>query len=225
MSEKSSFITLTIDDEHLPEDGSLDLRTWQLFAKKVRKEMGPFRYFHCGEYTEQWRPHYHACVFGHDWGDDRVHHTQSKGNPLYKSEQLQRLWGKGFVTIGEMNYTTAQYVAGYVIKKIKGKRAEEHYGGLKPEYASMSGGLGKSWFQKYWRDLYPADFVVVNGRENKMPKYYDRLLEQMDPEMMQKVKRARIERGKRWEEDRTPERLAVRERVAKAKQLLKERNL
>lgn len=35
----NSFITLTYDDEHLPEDGSLKLRDWQQFADKLRADL------------------------------------------------------------------------------------------------------------------------------------------------------------------------------------------
>ncbi len=46
MHEANCFLTLTYDQ--VPDHGTLDLKHWQLFAKKLRKKLGPFRFFHCG---------------------------------------------------------------------------------------------------------------------------------------------------------------------------------
>jgi len=39
MHKRSCFITLTYSDEKLPEDFSVSLREWQLFAKRLRKKL------------------------------------------------------------------------------------------------------------------------------------------------------------------------------------------
>jgi hypothetical protein len=74
LHEHNSFITLTYNDENLPADGSLDVRHWQLFMKRLRKRHGSgIRYFHCGEYgSKHRRPHYHACLFGLDFPDKKL---------------------------------------------------------------------------------------------------------------------------------------------------------
>ena len=60
------FLTLTYDEESLPQYGSLEYRHVQLFFKRLRKKIGAFRYFVCGEYGPHGdRPHYHALIFGH----------------------------------------------------------------------------------------------------------------------------------------------------------------
>ncbi len=71
---RSCYLTLTFDNEHLPEDLSLDKAHWQNFAKKVRNRIGKFRYLQCGEYGEPTedndyiaRPHYHAICYGIDF--------------------------------------------------------------------------------------------------------------------------------------------------------------
>ena len=56
---------------------------------------------------------------------------------------------------------------------------------LWPEYVTMSRrpGIGSKWFDQYQSDVYPKDFTTVRGKKIKPPKYYDRLLENVDPEL------------------------------------------
>lgn len=229
----SSFITLTYDDDHLPPDNGLDLDHFQLFAKRLRKNIGPFRYLHCGEYgPERLRPHFHACIFGIPFGD-RVK-IQIQGKTAFTSPTLAETWGKGYVTVGDIEWASAKYVANYCVSKLNGQDAETaakrnlidddtgevlNEWTVKPEYATMSRnpGLGKEWFEKYWSDVYPDDFVLANGHKFTPPTYYDKLLEKKDPELWAKVKTKRQEkiREKAW--DLTPKRLGTRERIAQAK--------
>lgn len=226
----NSFLTLTYNDENLPEDHSLNVKHWQDFAKRLRKARGAFRFLHCGEYGEGLRPHYHACIFGQDFTDDRELWKVEDGNKLFTSKSLEKIWGKGFCTIGDLNYATASYVAGYVVKKQTGAEAtaaeyERVDAGtglvtqVKPDYATMSrgnkktGGLGKKWFDKYWTDVYPDDFVVADGGKYRPPKYYDKLLERMNPEMFEQMRRRRIRHASEKPWEHTPERLWVKDEV------------
>jgi hypothetical protein len=61
---------------------------------------------------------------------------------------------------------------------------------LEPEFNSMSKhpGLGQSWFEKYSSDVYPDDFVLINGRKTKPPRYYDKLLERSNPTRLAQIK-------------------------------------
>ena len=72
------FITLTYDNAHLPSDFSLDKKHFSDFMKRYRKKFGPnIRYFHCGEYGSKFgRPHYHACIFNHDFSCNNEQHKQ-----------------------------------------------------------------------------------------------------------------------------------------------------
>lgn len=238
LHERSSFITLTYNNAHLPKDGSLNVKHWQKFAKRLRKQQGPFRFYHCGEYGGKTRrPHYHACVFGLDWASDRILLKQDGDNKTYTSKSLEDTWGMGFVSVSDMTFATANYVARYCIKKINGERAQEHYENvdtntgevhtLKPEYTTMSRnhGIGEGWYRKYKTDIYPCDFIVSNGRESRIPRYYDDLLKKEDPAQLEQIKAARTERAKKQRADNSPERLAVREEVAIAKLALQKRNL
>ncbi len=212
--KRNSFLTLTYDKEHLPDDGGLNVKHWQLFAKQVRNKIGDFRFYHCGEYGgDQLRPHYHACIFGLDFSEDREICEMSGDYPLYKSKQLQECWKYGYVWIGDFSFETAAYVARYCMAKLTGERAIE-YGGLKPEYSTMSNrpGIGKAWYKKYGSQAHHMDSVFINGKDLPMPSYYDRLLEKDHPEVLERLKTARKEKAKL--EDQSSARLKDREKCA-----------
>lgn len=226
MHDANCFITLTYSDENLPEDGSLVKDDWKKFAKRLRHRAGPFRFMMCGEYGDRnYRPHFHACIHGLDFLEDRVFYKNTPlGHRLYISPTLERAWGKGFAPIGELTKETAAYVARYVVKKLTGERCRNGYirvdpvhgtfWQVEPEFGLMSRnpGLGKEWIKKYAGDVYPRDEVVVNGRRHKPPRYYD---DQQDPAVLEEVRKKRAARTRRRLEkgDITPERLRVREKV------------
>lgn len=232
--EHNSFLTLTYDDEHL-EQRSLNKRDWQLFAKKLRHH-GAFRFYMVGEYTDDWRPHYHACLFGQDFTTDRRYWCQSRGKfPLYRSELLESVWDKGFSYIGELTTQSARYCSGYILKKITGQKAEQHYQwvdtqtgtieDLAPEFALMSRrpGIGKGWFERYADETYRDDYIVLDGKKFLPPKYYDRLLATGDPTRAEAIATARVGRLASSLQDNTRARLLDRERVAQDKEKLKVR--
>lgn len=229
MHTESCFITLTYDDDHLPEDMSLDVSEFQRFMKRLRKEYGTgIRFYHCGEYGDQYgRPHYHALLFGIDFVD-RVVFREEEGYVVYTSEKLSELWQLGFSTVTDVTFRSAAYVARYIMKKVNGELAEEHYKwadvetGIvyqrRPEYATMSRrpGIGRRWFEKYKSDLYPNDYAVVNGKKCKVPRYYDDCLKLEQPDLLEQLKDRREIRSLDGADDCTPARLAVREKVQQA---------
>lgn len=247
MHEQSCFITLTYDDDHLPKNKSLSVRTCQLFVKKLRAKISPIKikFYLAGEYGEKLgRPHYHALIFG--WRPPDATLWKSNGDiSLYLSEMLKDIWGGGFVSFGAVSFDSACYVANYTLKKITGKKAKAHYGKRIPEFSLMSrggrgksGGIGKAWIKKFKSDVYPSDEIIANGIPARPPRYYDRVTEQTDPEMMEKIKTKR--EGEAGElhalvlksghtvmvaESANARRLAVRETVATAKAELKKRRL
>lgn len=213
----NSFITLTYAEEHLPAGRSLDKEAFQKFMKRLRKrfEGRRIRYFHCGEYGARFqRPHYHACLFGLDFEDKKLWKV-TNDVPLYTSETLQELWPFGFSTVGDVTFQSAAYVARYIMKKITGEEAAEHYAGREPEYTTMSRrpGIGRGWLEKYRDDVYPQDFVVVRGSKMRPPKYYDRIMETEHPVMYREIRGKRVQGAKAHSEDNGSRRLRVREVV------------
>ncbi|WNK13548.1 MAG: replication initiator protein [Microvirus sp.] len=170
----NSFLTLTYAPEHLPE--SLRVRDLQLFFKRLRYfSERKFRYYAVGEYgTKLSRPHYHCLLFGFDFPDKKLW-KGTGANRLYRSELLERAWPFGHALIGSVTTESAQYVAKYSVKQVRGKRAKEHYGSKAPEFAVMSRrpGIGAGWIDQYESSVFPRDFVVVpGGRKVAVPRYY-----------------------------------------------------
>lgn len=173
--DENCFVTLTYDNAHLPDDGSLDKTHFQKFMKRLRKYYGNYRlrYFHCGEYGERFaRPHYHLCIFGFDFPDKELW-KETSGGKLYISDTLNEIWGKGYCVLGDVTFESAAYVARYITKKITGDKADEHYVDKKtgvlrlPEYITMSRrpGIGSDWYSKYSTDAFPSDFIVIRGKK------------------------------------------------------------
>lgn len=219
--DRNCFITLTFQDKFVPLSGSLVKADFQNFMKRLRKHFygsskSDVRYFHCGEYGDKLgRPHHHACLFNFDFEDKLLWQVRD-GNRLFRSRVLEGLWPYGFCTVGAVTLDSAAYVARYVVKKINGEMAPGHYQGRLPEYTTMSRrpGIGKLWFEKYYKDLYPKDFVVIQGRKYAVPEYYDREFEKKDPVLFAEVKRERIIRS-RDNPDNEFYRLLTREHIAK----------
>ncbi len=226
LHEVNSFITLTYSPEHLPPDESLVKLHYQDFMRRLRWQIKPqkVRYYMCGEYGDKLtRPHYHACLFGLDFPDKEIYKMVG-GTPLFTSVILEKIWGMGFVTIGEMTFESAAYCARYIAKKITGTKAEEHYTvtdpttgeikHLEPEYNCMSRkpGLAADWYERYKGDVFPSDFLIHKNKAVKVPRYFDNLHEAEGGDIA-KIKKDRKIRAKRFKKDNTPERLAVREKV------------
>jgi hypothetical protein len=241
LHEENCFVTLTYDDEHLPDGGRLVKADMQKFWKRLRHHVGSVRYYYCGEYGDEGlRPHYHACIFGYSPPDKR--HLMMRGeHRLYSSESLAAIWGNGFVSIGDVTFESAGYCARYVTKKLTSpkscekctankecpdcKRVREKYERLDPstgeiysvpkEFADMSRrpGIGRTWINRYGKEVYHADSVIVNGREVHPPKYYDTTLSE---EELLFIKERRLQRSVHGRADRTLARLRVRETVKEA---------
>ena len=120
------------------------------------------------------------------------------------------------------------------MKKVTGQRAEEHYERvdpitgeiykLQPEYITMSlgrnrgEGIGGPFYKKYKSDFFPSDECPIPGKGvyKSVPKYYDSLLEEEDPNTYDQVKKAR----KKWRDTHAEEyslqRLETKYKVKKA---------
>lgn len=250
LHEKNCFITLTYNNENLPKDKSINKEHPVLFMKRLREKYGKeIRSFGCGEYGEDFgRPHYHICLFNHDF-NDKTTWKKTEEQTLWRSESLEKLWGKGFCTIGTLTFESAAYVARYVTKKVTGaKEKTGHYewtdekGEIhtrQPERAlciSRNPGLGKGWLEKWKPDAFPNDLIVLRGKKMKPPKYYDYLHEKQttykkfhpvnekimnNSDEMDAIKRARKRKIEEHLEKNPDPRHDVREEVQelKAKQL------
>lgn len=203
------FLTLTYAPENLPAFGSLDKTVVPYFIAELRRWTGAsLKYFHCGEYGDKLsRPHYHVLIFGWRPSDD-VKQVRRGLYPLYSSPTIEALWPYGFCPFGDLTFESAAYTARYATKKVTGEKAQEHYERvdpesgevfyLQPEYATMSnrGGIGRSWIEKYFDEVYPSDSVLINGHLVQPPRFYDKVLKQRDPVLFESVKLNRVAKYK-----------------------------
>lgn len=177
MSDLSSFVTLTYDEEHNPHN--LSYRDLQLFFKRLRKEFDHVRYYACGEYgAKMVRPHYHGVLFNVHFVD-RVFHGSSSGFDLFRSPTLERLWPFGFSTIGDVTYESCAYVTGYVLKKMHRFVSHEYIHPetgeyLQPEFVVMSRrpGIGASFLERFKAETLRDDSVYIGGQTMMPPRFF-----------------------------------------------------
>lgn len=173
--DKACFITLTYDNEHLPENGTLVKEDLQKFFKRLRRyyqykngDNAKLKYFACGEYGDKLgRPHYHAIIFGlSPVGDDRR---------LIQSAWKFCKWDKiSCKAIGTVTSDSIMYTCGYITKKIFGKSAKSAYEekGLIAPFQLQSQGLGLKYclaHQELWQE---QGYLNFNGKEVALPRYY-----------------------------------------------------
>ncbi len=226
------FITLTYNNENLPinENGyqTLVKKHIQDFKKRLRKYIAtkneavyewenprnkkiekPIRTFECGEYgPKKGRPHYHMLVF--NWiPKDMKYYKQENEYPLFKSKKLQKIWGKGFITVGTITYKSASYVARYTMKKAGIAKVEREYydayepdeetgkmvmktkyrnkkGLIEPEFLSMStaNGLGKKYFIENMDKIAENGGILINNNGEAhlkpIPRYFRKIWEKLN---------------------------------------------
>ena len=237
--DSGSFVTLTFNDDALRKRGhnSLMTRDLQLFMKRVRKRFGSgVKFMASGEYGDNYgRPHYHAILFGVRFEDQKYWRTTGSGEKIYRSAMLEKIWSDpvnrepyGYSSVGSVTFKSAAYVASYVLKKQVGSLLTNGDFSMscadidfrtgriiprKSEFATRSVGLGKKWFDRYGAEWYVSDSCIHDGREQGIPKYYDKLFAEINPSFMEEVKTQRRRRARAHRDNNTDRRLKVRETV------------
>jgi len=197
-SESSMFLTLTYEEEYLQHYGdnipTIVKTDLQKFNKRLRTrimdetglaiewfkvnkdtgELSPrYRYWGVGEYGDQGnRPHYHLIAWNipdvwTKW--DPIHHQ-------YYSEQLEELWGKGFIHLGTVTQQSIHYVAKYTLKDIfsgpyEGTKAENPFAIM-----SRNPGIGQDYINErvkdYYLNTYDPYATIENGYKWPLPRFY-----------------------------------------------------
>lgn len=188
--ERNCFITLTYNEENLPNPAFVSRREVQLFMKRLRQEISPLkiRFFATGEYGKKnKRPHYHLIIF--NWfPEDAWLWKREKGVPYYRSSTLEKLWPKGFSMLGDVTYDSALYCAKYMNKLYFDLEFEPI--NADPEgdedcpfwdmptrpFVQMSNRPGIGYNAVYDSDL-TSDRIYVQGRSCKIPRYYLKVME------------------------------------------------
>lgn len=210
----------------------------------IKEVAQPVRYFHAGEYGENFgRPHHHAILFGFDF-PDKILKTHRRGFNYYESETLTKLWSDpesgasyGFHEITSCSFETCAYVARYVCKKVNGDAAKDHYliidesGYIHdrlPEFCTMSRrpGIGAGWYEKYSdTDCWAHDQIHLKGSVySKPPRYYGAKYELTNPAEYEIIKANRLKKSLE-STDNNFDRQKVKEVVKKAQSNFLKRNL
>lgn len=195
---RNTFITLTYDDKHLPPENHLVPKHLQDFLKRLRKyadrnrsiidrdSRSNIRFFACGEYGERTaRPHYHAVLFNCGFLDQ-----QKVGKDLYHSPTLAKLWKWGGHRLGEATPAAANYIAQYSLKK-QGAGNHDADGVWRPApflRMSLKPAIGANWLDKFADDLANGYLVRPEGRRMGVPRYYQKRLDKMRPEILERLK-------------------------------------
>lgn len=156
---ENAFITLTYDKEHEPKGRTLVPDHATVFIRELRRRLAPkrIRYYLVGEYGDEHdRPHYHLVVFGlwtclRGRTDQLLHNNSKKRWRCCKNcTYIQSLWEYGSIDLGQLNTESAQYISGYVTKKLTSKNDPyvlEKLNGRHPEFARRSNrpGIGAGY--------------------------------------------------------------------------------
>lgn len=159
--EHNCFITLTYEKE--PSDGKVVKSHLSAFFHRLRERARgdgrTVRFFGCGEYGERGgRPHYHAAVFGLGPSDAGIIEDawHAMRDPVCTP---------GFVHVGTLTGDSAQYIAGYVAKKL-GAPA-----GTRTEFGLMSRrpGIGVPALLEVINALNTSDGALYFARYRDVP--------------------------------------------------------
>lgn len=185
LHKENYFITLTFNDDELPENKAQARYRIQNFFKVLRNEFGSFRYFGCCEKGKQGskRFHYHIIFFG-------LHIDDLVANRFHKlkSKKFDKLWHYGLYDIGELTYASANYVAQYATKKVFNNSDDEFL------FMSNRPGIAAQWLIENEQKCLEFDAVYGSFGSMKsaqLPRYFDKILELLDPVAYAELKEAR----------------------------------
>lgn len=165
------------------------------------------KYFYCGEYGENThRPHYHIILLHCPLDIKSFYdcYVDKNFKAHWKSKELEKYWKHGMIDVAELEWSCAAYVARYCTKKISFDSDKTIYyeNGKMPEFIRMSKGIGFEYMMKNLHKIYDTDEIIMrtikgNIGSTKPPKAFDRKLEQIYPEMLEKLKESRSKAAER----------------------------
>lgn len=198
--------------------------------KRLRKttnaEIGMFA---TGEYGDQnKRPHWHAIIF--NWSPlDRIYkYSNDRGDKVYSSETLSKLWQHGIAELGSVTFESAGYCARYAAKKlIHGKDEDHDFAPISKK--SSKNAIGKKFLERHWQDIFNSGFCLIkksNGNivKSSIPRYYEKWLKKNQPQAwidyVTQLKQQTLKKiTAKAEEENAKERKINNERLAKRKPL------
>ncbi|QEJ80821.1 replication initiator protein [Jodiemicrovirus-1] len=150
------FVTLTYDDDHLPENSSVSLCDVQKFWKRLRKHLDTKCYGHkiryavvseygSDKYTH--RPHYHAVIFGLSY----IH-----------SDLIRKVWQQGFVNLKPVTFDRCTYLSKYLLKSKFKKEERKKLSFLNKchNFFTQSKGIGFAHVKKFAARYKKDSFII-----------------------------------------------------------------
>lgn len=180
------FITLTYNDDNQRFTSKAVLEDLKKFIKKLRYRSKGVRYFGCIEHgSKNGRLHAHLILFNLELDD-----LHSIGSNLFESKIIDDIWPFGFHYIGEVTYSSCNYVARYTTKKVFNDVNDERI------LMSLKPGIGAEWFKDNITEVLDDDCIYGdfgNIKVSKMPRYFEKLADALDPAKLTAVKDKRID--------------------------------
>lgn len=162
VSKSSFFVTLTYDNEHLPDNFGVNREHIKSFIDSLRrrflKDGVKMRFYLMSEYGGRTkRPHYHAHIFL-----DRDVDKQTFYN------YLVRYWKHGFVHVGRTTIKSVFYTTKFHVLP------KEHFH-IYPvkNFHVVSSGLGSEWVNRYgkWYLDNSLKYFQIGDRKMNFPNY------------------------------------------------------
>ena len=154
----SMFVTLTYDEQNVPDYKCLVKSDLQKYMKRLRKRVdSKIRYYAVGEYgTLHGRPHYHVLLFN-------VMH--------YDEVHVRESWSKGQVHVGKVNAASIMYVLKYVVQP------EQSTNKLQKPFVLMSRayGIGGAYLSDDvvdWHRRTKTTYCRMHDQKVGMPKFF-----------------------------------------------------
>lgn len=153
--KKGKIIGETVDTRELSK------RDCQLFIKRVRKKFPDqqVKYLIGAEHgTRTNRSHYHAILFNVPLSDCVPYKKSKRGNMIYLSRTLTRLWGHGICTV-DCKTTSVQIVRYCTKYAAKDSRCSD-------SFMLFSRGIG----DRALRERFNGKSYIISGREYPIPR-------------------------------------------------------
>lgn len=147
------FLTLTYDNEHLPDDGLCHKEDLKKFLNNLNTSFGlKMRYFATSDYGSiNNRAHYHAIILS---------------SCKVTADQINRIWKKGFVYLKSCNTENIKYTLRYTVKKVPFEKNDGR------NFRLISKGWGDN-VSKYYTG---QEYFVIDGKKYGIPDYLKKKL-------------------------------------------------
>lgn len=186
---ENCFLTLTYDDENLPSF-LIVKDEFQKFIKRLRKKTKvKLRYMVSHEYGgKSGRPHHHAIIFGYNPSNQSYLFEAPSGEPLFTSNEIEKLWPHGFHSIGTANEKTAYYIASYSLKSSTHIVTNPDTGEVCKVTDSMDcskrPAIGLNYFKQNIKQLLDT--------KTFLPRYYQKILERDYPDIFEQYQNDKL---------------------------------